>query len=373
MRVQKNESFQQRADQHHCPPGNKIKMVARRHPQRSGSRLNLTCLLVCFIALVHNFASAAVPAPHKLQTSFSSDQARSTYFLAEAAKAPKNVLELNSESYNALIAHPRNYSVHVLLTTTDPGIPCQPCKIFQPEYEATAKAFAKSDARYSHIFAKLEFINGRDVYSRLRLQHAPVLNFHAPTGSDGRGPEGVAYDFQRLGFEAPDLTETLARSLGIPNPYRKPLPWGLIIGSLLGLSIVGGLAAVFAPFVLGFLANRTIWVFISLATIVTMNSGLMWCQIRGAPYMVPTQNGGVKMIADGFSNQFGAESHILSGLYALLAASVVALTIYVPAQGDQGRQRAGVYLWSAIFLGAFSLLISVFRIKNPGYPFRLFL
>ncbi|KAK0535845.1 oligosaccharyl transferase subunit ost3/OST6 [Tilletia horrida] len=345
-------------------------MALSRHArQLSGLALLLAGVLLASLVAV---ATAAVPQPHKLQTTFSSDSARSAYFLAQAQSVPKNVLELNSETYNVLLAHPRNYSVHVLLTTTDPGIPCQPCKVFQPEYEAAAKAFAKSDARHSHVFAKLEFVNGREVYNRLRLQHAPVLHFHAPTGSDGRGPEAAVYDFQRAGFEAPDLCDSLARSLGIPNPYRKPLPWGLIISSVASVVVLGGTAAVFAPFVLGLFANRTLWVFVSLAIIITMNSGLMWVNIRGAPYMVPTQEG-VRMIADGFSNQFGAESHILSGLYALLAVSIIALTIYVPKQGDSTRQRAGVYLWSAIFLGTFSLLISVFRMKNPSYPFRLFL
>ncbi|CAD6888197.1 unnamed protein product [Tilletia controversa] len=341
---------------------------------RSGSRTMpalVMLLIAAFLACLTAPAHAAVQ-PHKLQTKFASDAARSAYFLSQAQSVPKNVLELNTESYGVLLSHPRNYSVHVLLTTTDPAIPCQPCKIFQPEYEAAAKAFAKSDARHSHIFAKLEFVNGRDVYTRLRLQHAPVLHFHAPTGSDGRGPEAAVYDFQRAGFEAPDLTESLARALGIPNPYRKPLPWVLIISSTVGVIAVGSAASVFAPMVLSLLGHRMLWVFISLATIITMNSGLMWVQIRQAPYMVPTQNG-VRMIADGFSNQYGAESHILSGLYALLAVSIVALTIYVPAQTDATRQRAGVYIWSAIFLGTFSLLISVFRIKNPGYPFRLFL
>jgi len=262
--------------------------------------------------------------------------------------------------------------VYVLLTTTDPGIPCQPCKVFAPEYEAVAKAFAKSEARNRHIFAKLEFVNGREVFGRLRLQHAPVLHFHAPTGSDGRGSEGQPLDFQRLGFEAPDLADALARALGIPSPYRKPLPWGLIIGSLVGLVVVGGAAALFAPVVLGLLAHRGLWVLISLVVIITMNSGLMWVNIRGAPYVVPSRDG-IQIFADGFSNQYGAESHLLSGIYAVLAASVVALTIYVPAQTNPTLQRAGVYLWSGIFLGAFSLLIVVFRFKNAGYPFRLFL
>ena len=51
---------------------------------------------------------------------------------------------------------------------------------------------------------------------------------------------------------------------------------------------------------------------------------------------------------------------------------LVALTVLVPAQRDPTRQRAGVYVWSAIFLATFSLLFYIFRTKNPSYPFRLF-
>ena len=52
---------------------------------------------------------------------------------------------------------------------------------------------------------------------------------------------------------------------------------------------------------------------------------------------------------------------------------MVALIIFVPKQRDPVRQRMGVYVWSAVFLGTFSLLFAIFRLKNPSYPFRLFL
>ncbi len=58
---------------------------------------------------------------------------------------------------------------------------------------------------------------------------------------------------------------------------------------------------------------------------------------------------------------------------ALLAFSVVALIVFVPKQRDPVRQRAGVYVWSAIYLGTLSLLFALFRQKNGSYPFRLLL
>ena len=48
----------------------------------------------------------------------------------------------------------------------------------------------------------------------------------------------------------------------------------------------------------------------------------------------------------------------------MLAFSLIALTVLVPSQRDPVKQRAGVYVWSVIFLGGVSVLFAVFRIKK---------
>lgn len=58
-----------------------------------------------------------------------------------------------------------------------------------------------------------------------------------------------------------------------------------------------------------------IWSFLAIAFILTMNSGYMWNQIRHPPYMTGGQNGkAVNFIAAGYSNQYGVETHIISGI-----------------------------------------------------------
>lgn len=66
------------------------------------------------------------------------------------------------------------------------------------------------------------------------------------------------------------------------------------------------------------------------------------------------------------------------------------LTLVIPNQTSPNRQRAQVYLWSAVVIIIYSVLVSLFRVKNrgkfrirqlglhphlflSGYPFRLFL
>lgn len=55
----------------------------------------------------------------------------------------------------------------------------------------------------------------------------------------------------------------------------------------------------------------------------------------------------------------------------LLAFSIVALSVLVPAQTSAVKQRVGVYLWLGMLVVVFSLLMKLFKMKNGGYPFSL--
>lgn len=55
----------------------------------------------------------------------------------------------------------------------------------------------------------------------------------------------------------------------------------------------------------------------------------------------------------------------------LLAFSIVALSVLVPAQTSAVKQRVGVYLWLGMLVIVFSLLMKLFKMKNGGYPFSL--
>ena len=110
-----------------------------------------------------------------------------------------------------------------------------------------------------------------------------------------------------------------------------------------------------------------------------MTSGFMFVRIRGMPFTA----GNGDWIASGYSNQYGQETQVIAmicGLLplsissvtdmrredGLLAASFLMLTVVTPMQSSPARQRAQVYLWSGVILIVFSILISLFRVKNRG-------
>ena len=102
-----------------------------------------------------------------------------------------------------------------------------------------------------------------------------------------------------------------------------------------------------------------------------MISGHMWNQIRNPPYSMPTQQGRSGFIANGFQNQFGLETQIIAVLYSLLTGATIGLIAVVPRIENPVGQRAAVWVCMGMFTLVFSVLIQVFRLKNPGYPFTL--
>lgn len=52
----------------------------------------------------------------------------------------------------------------------------------------------------------------------------------------------------------------------------------------------------------------------------------------------------------------------------LLSAAFLMLTLVAPLQTSPTRQRVQIYLWSSVVFVLFSVLLSLFRVKNRGTP-----
>lgn len=121
-----------------------------------------------------------------------------------------------------------------------------------------------------------------------------------------------------------------------------------------------------------------------------MTSGYMWNQIRHPQYS-QMSDGKISYITGGYSNQLGAETHILAtictspallpyysagahsttrGADGLLAFAAYTLAFTVPKLHDPLKQRLGVYVWTGISVVLLGLLTSIFTTKQGAYPFR---
>ncbi|KAF4615316.1 hypothetical protein D9613_003071 [Agrocybe pediades] len=290
--------------------------------------------------------------------------------LVELANAGNGVITLNEDTFDLLTSPKRTWSASIQLTALDGRRRCGPCKEFNPSFEAVAKAWksAPSDKRNEQFFATIDFDTAPSVFQKLNLMSAPVV-FHYPPADGSRKPASgnispVKYDFSE-GFEAGPLAEYLSKYTPVPIPYRDPIDWAHWLTIAVG--VLG--AAIFLRFISPIVQNRWSWAVGTVLVTLVMTSGFMFTRIRNVPF-----NGGDgSWIAAGYQNQYGQEVQVVSFMYGLLAFSFLMLILVVPSQPSPSRQRMQVYLWTAVIMIIYSVLVSLFRVKNRGYPFRLFL
>lgn len=156
------------------------------------------------------------------------------------------------------------------------------------------------------------------------------------------------------------------------------------------------------PYLLPVIQNRNFWAAISLISILLFTSGHMFNHIRKVPYVAGDGRGGISYFAGGFQNQFGLETQIVAAMCmsppilspviyspfytssspgmvrvliykadGVLSFTAISLAIKVPRILDPKAQQVAVLAWAGVLFVMYSFLLSVFRIKNGGYPFSL--
>jgi len=262
----------------------------------------------------------------------------------------------------------RTWSAAIQFTAMDKRRKCSPCKEFNPAWDTVAKAWTKAptEHRNTHFFATIDFDNAQAVFQRLNLMSAPVVTVY-PAAEGSRKPasgrtDPSKYDFSN-GFDAAPLAEQLSHHTPIPIPYQAPINWGKIASTVLSAAAL----LLFARFCKPVLTGRFVWVIITVIPSLAFMGGLMFVQIRGSPWEM--QNG--QWLAQGHSNQFGKEVQMVAIIYGALAGAFLALVLITPYVSP-ARQRVQIYTLILIIAFIYSSLLSLFRFKNRGYPFKLF-
>lgn len=177
-----------------------------------------------------------------------------------------------------------------------------------------------------------------------------------------------------------------------PKPaIQRPLNYVRIVTLTTTILGIVSFLSVAYPYLLPVIQNRNLWAGISLITILLFTSGHMFNHIRKVPYVAGNGQGGISYFAGGFSNQFGMETQIVAAMCMVshsnsqlikvhtnslhldgtLSFATIALALRVPRMSDPKRQQLAVFIWGGVMFGMYSFLLSVFRIKNGGYPFHL--
>ncbi|KAJ3523790.1 hypothetical protein NM688_g8668 [Phlebia brevispora] len=326
--------------------------------------LEIAALLAAMLLLLPLLALFALP----LAFALSPEETQAE--LSKLAQANNGVIKLDERTFDLLTAPQRTWSSTIVFTALDPRRKCGPCKEFQPSFNTVAKAWTKvpEQERNLHFFGTIDFDEAMTVFQKLSMQSAPVVYVYPATEGSHKPANGrtdpLSYDFSN-GYDPEPLAEQLSRHTPVPIPYKPPVDWSKLLFAL-GCGLIGLVAL---RFIAPILKSKWTWGIITIVTSLIMISGHMFVRIRGMPY----SGSGGQWIASGYQNQFGQETQVVAMMYGLLGASFVMLTMVVPYQLSPKRQQAQVWLWTIVIFIMYSVLISLFRVKNRGYPFKLLL
>ncbi|KAK6374087.1 oligosaccharyl transferase subunit ost3/OST6 [Lithohypha guttulata] len=285
-------------------------------------------------------------------------------------------ITLNEQQYDELTSVPRDYYSAVVLTALDAKYACGICREFQPEWDVIGKSWQKGDKKGQSrvLFATLDFDQGRNVFMKHQLQTAPVLFLFPPTTGANASPDGQP---TRLDFLGPQTAEGIhgwiQRQLpaGDYPQLVRPFNWSKLITTVTIVIGIFTFGTVAYPYILPVIQNRNLWALLSLIMVLMFTSGHMYNHIRKVPYVTGNGKGGITYFAGGFSNQFGIETQIIAAVYAVLSFATISLGLKVPRMKDARTQQIAAIIWASVAFGMYSFLMSLFRIKNGGYPFWL--
>ncbi|KAK4466537.1 hypothetical protein QBC42DRAFT_216568 [Cladorrhinum samala] len=320
------------------------------------------------------FLSVSLLAGGSLAAKKTSEERFKSFHSKSLSSAP---LKLSDASYRDLTSAPRDYTAAIVLTAMDARFGCQLCREFAPEWELLAKSWTKGDraAESRLLFGTLDFLDGRDIFMSLGLQTAPILLLFPPNA----GPHAVAsadpirYDFTNGPQTAEFVHGWIARHLpDRPHPpVKRPINWIRWISTFVIVS--GSLTASYVawPYIIPILQSRNVWSAITLISILLFTSGHMYNHIRKVPYVASDGKGGISYFAGGFQNQYGLETQIIAGIYGFLSLAGISLAIKVPRTANANAQTVLALVWGVLLFVIYSFLISIFRVKNAGYPLSL--
>uniref|UniRef100_A0A8C0P7D5 Tumor suppressor candidate 3 n=1 Tax=Canis lupus familiaris TaxID=9615 RepID=A0A8C0P7D5_CANLF len=251
----------------------------------------------------------------------------------------RSIFRMNGDKFRKFIkAPPRNYSMIVMFTALQPQRQCSVCRQANEEYQILANSWRYSSAFCNKLFfSMVDYDEGTDVFQQLNMNSAPTFMHFPPKGRPKRAD---TFDLQRIGFAAEQLAKWIADRTDVHIRVFRPPNYSGTIALALLVSLVGGLLYLRRNN-LEFIYNKTGWAMVSLS------------YIHGSSQA-----------------QFVAESHIILVLNAAITMGMVLLNEAATSKGDVGKRRIICLVGLGLVVFFFSFLLSIFRSKYHGYPYR---
>ncbi|KAJ1748967.1 oligosaccharyl transferase subunit ost3/OST6 [Coemansia sp. RSA 1821] len=279
-----------------------------------------------------------------------------------------------------VVPEDKDYAVVVQLTALAPEYKCDTCQVVDRSLRAVSRGWQKRQAGAGRqiAFATLDVEDGEELFRKMGIDKIPRMMIFPP----GRGPHAMRNPSPREmklnarssspSGMASRLSELFHTEIRADEPVSLAAVGKYVLGAAAACGGLFAAARAVRRFSLRRL-GRNVWAVGTITFVLVMTSGLMWNRINAPPFIGQTRTGDVVLFAPTNSQQFGVETQIVAAAYAVCALCVVLLvrhTLQVP--GSDQRTLVTLLVLASLIL-TYSYINSVFRLKMPGYPFRLLL
>ncbi|KRY36423.1 putative dolichyl-diphosphooligosaccharide--protein glycosyltransferase subunit 3, partial [Trichinella spiralis] len=262
--------------------------------------------------------------------------------------------------------------------------------VVQDEFEVVASSYRFTNMNSKRLYFVLaDYEEAGEVFHTLGISAIPIILHVPPRGNLKRQDK---MDFQRSGIQAEAIAKWVHERTDVVIPVMRPPNYAGPVALFLLLMLVCGLLYMKRSS-LDFLYNRNLWGFLALCITFAFLSGQMWNHIRSPPFFYHNpKTGQWTIFSQGTQMQFIVETYIVALIYMAITMGFILLVDATDTKTSSSKTRRKyirfIYLFSFCFylfpnfsvyayagIGlvviVFSCLLSVFRLKYRGYPYRL--
>lgn len=283
--------------------------------------------------------------------------------------ARKGFIKLNSVKFKDFVKWPsRNYSFVIMFTALETHRQCTICKPVYEEFGIVAKSFQLTYGLSDRLFfGVIDFDDGSEIFQKLQINTAPLIVYFPPKRKMNRISDLQTLDMQRLGFSAEAIGRWITDRTDIDFKIFRPPNYASTVGLLL-LIFVGSVVMYFKQENFEFLQNRTVWAAITVVFCLLMTSGQMWNHIRSPPMYHKSANG-ISYIHGSSQGQFISETYLIFMLNACFAGCIIMI---IDSGLGKDNSVSKITTTVAVLFAAllFSAVLSIFKAKAGGYPYR---
>uniref|UniRef100_A0A8D1FI87 Magnesium transporter protein 1 n=2 Tax=Sus scrofa TaxID=9823 RepID=A0A8D1FI87_PIG len=283
------------------------------------------------------------------------------------------VIRMNDIMFNHFVLEtPRNYSVIVMLTALQKFRACLTCEHAAEEFQILADSWQGSRAFSNKVFfALVDFDESPDIFQMLQLMSVPnVLHFSAKRKFT---PDDI-YHLAERGITAQQMSKWVAERTKrrvVNTRTRQPTDYYYPFKLGISLALIGGLVYVL-KWKRKFIFNTHLWAVLALGFVIPMISGHMWTHITEAPFaQSDTHTGRTYYIHEVSYFQLAAEMYIVSLFHVCMTLGMVLLDTAATSRMMVMKRKIISVSSICLFVIFFSWLLSLFRFKEPNYPFRI--